>query len=95
MRPVVNGTRPVVNGMRRAVSGTLKSRIDASLQARQEAGLTQVQAAERLGKPQSYVSKVERAERRIDPPELARFAEVYGKTIASFLTAGPFSPTES
>lgn len=53
--------------------------------ARQEAGLTQAQAAEQLGKPQSYVSKVERAERRIDPPELARFAEVYGKPVAFFL----------
>ena len=54
-------------------------------EARQDAGLTQAQAAERLGKPQSYVSKVERAERRIDPPELARFAEVYGKEIFFFL----------
>lgn len=54
-------------------------------QARQDAGLTQVQAAELLGKPQSYVSKVERAERRIDPPELARFAKVYGKNLDFFL----------
>ncbi|MEA2563702.1 MAG: hypothetical protein QOH06_5206 [Acidobacteriota bacterium] len=38
-----------------------------------------------LGKPQSYVSKVERAERRIDPPELARFAEVYGRDVSWFL----------
>jgi transcriptional regulator with XRE-family HTH domain len=53
-------------------------------QARQDAGLTQAQAAERLGKPQSYVSKVERAERRIDPPELARFAAIYGKPIGWF-----------
>jgi transcriptional regulator with XRE-family HTH domain len=54
--------------------------------ARREAGLTQVEAAERLGKPQSYVSKVERAERRIDPPELARFAEIYGLPVEWFLT---------
>lgn len=53
--------------------------------ARQEAGLKQEEVAERLGKPQSYVSKVERAERRIDPPELARFAEVYGKPLTFFV----------
>lgn len=54
--------------------------------ARKEAGLTQVEVAERLGKRQAYVSKVERAERRIDPPELARFAEVYGKALDWFLS---------
>jgi transcriptional regulator with XRE-family HTH domain len=53
--------------------------------ARQEAGLKQEDVAKQLGKPQSYVSKVERAERRIDPPELARFAEVYGKPLDWFL----------
>jgi len=53
--------------------------------ARQEAGLKQEEVAARLGKPQSYVSKVERAERRIDPPELARFAEVYGRPVGWFL----------
>jgi transcriptional regulator with XRE-family HTH domain len=55
-------------------------------QARQEAGLKQEEVAARLGKPQSYVSKVERAERRIDPPELARFAEVYSKPVDWFLS---------
>lgn len=55
-------------------------------QARQEAGLKQEEVADRLGKPQSYVSKVERAERRIDPPELARFAEIYGKPVDWFLS---------
>lgn len=55
-------------------------------QARKEAGLKQEEVGEQLGKPQSYVSKVERSERRIDPPELARFAAVYGKPIDWFLT---------
>jgi transcriptional regulator with XRE-family HTH domain len=61
--------------------------------ARKEAGLTQEEVAERLGKPQSYVSKVERAERRIDPPELARLAAVYGRDVGWFLaleTSGDF-----
>ena len=38
--------------------------------ARRDAGLRQVDLAERLGKPQSFVSKVERGERRLDVVEL-------------------------
>jgi transcriptional regulator with XRE-family HTH domain len=54
-------------------------------QAREAAALTQVQVAEKLGKPQSYVSKVESGERRIDPVELAQFAEIYGREVGYFL----------
>lgn len=62
-----------------------RSMVEKLKLARQEAGLKQEDVAKRLGKPQSYVSKVERAERRIDPPELALFAEVYGKPLDWFL----------
>lgn len=34
--------------------------------ARKYAGITQVQLAEKLGKPQSFVSKTENRERRLD-----------------------------
>ena len=53
--------------------------------ARKEAGLTQAEVAKRLGKPQSYVSKCELGERRIDPLELAAFAKVYGRSVAWFV----------
>ncbi|OLR89538.1 helix-turn-helix domain-containing protein [Actinokineospora bangkokensis] len=48
---------------------------------RLEAGLTQVQVAERLGEPQSFVSKYESGERRLDVVELRYVAEAVGSTI--------------
>ncbi|WP_312134396.1 helix-turn-helix transcriptional regulator [Brevundimonas sp.] len=52
---------------------------------RKEAGLTQVELATRLGKPQSYVSKVERGERRIDVIEFCQIAEALGHDPAKLL----------
>jgi hypothetical protein len=37
-------------------------------------------------RPQSFVSKVETGERRIDPTELEKFAKLYGKPITFFLS---------
>jgi transcriptional regulator with XRE-family HTH domain len=54
-------------------------------EAREAAGLTQEKVAKELGKPQSFVSKVETGERRIDPTELEKFAKLYGKPITFFL----------
>jgi transcriptional regulator with XRE-family HTH domain len=48
-------------------------------QARLEAGLTQVQVAEKLGKGQAFVSKCELGQRRVDFVELQMFAQIYGK----------------
>ena len=48
------------------------------VQARKEAGLTQSQLAARLGKPQSYISKAERGERRVDVVEFVDIAEAIG-----------------
>ena len=53
--------------------------------ARKEAGLTQEDVAYALSKPQPFVSKVERGERRLDAVELAHFAELYGKPLSYFL----------
>ena len=54
-------------------------------EARKAAGLTQKRVAEQLGKPQSFVCKVESGERRIDPVELETFAALYEQPIAFFL----------
>jgi len=44
--------------------------------ARKTAGLTQQQVAKRLHRPQSYVSKYESGERRLDVIEFLRVARV-------------------
>ena len=52
--------------------------------AREEAGLIQDQVAEALGKPQSFVSKMESGERRLDLVEMEEIAELYGKSLEYF-----------
>lgn len=53
--------------------------------ARRASGLTQVEAAERLGVPQTFISRVELGERRLDPFELQELGELYGKPMEFFL----------
>ncbi|CAM3527130.1 Helix-turn-helix transcriptional regulator [Tsukamurella ocularis] len=50
-------------------------------QLRIDAGLTQVQVAERLGEPQSFVSKYESGERRLDVIELKHVVEALGTSL--------------
>lgn len=60
------------------------------LTARKEADLTQRQVTVSLGKPQSWLSKCESGERRIDILELAHLAVIYDKQLNFFLP----SPSE-
>jgi transcriptional regulator with XRE-family HTH domain len=53
-------------------------------QAREEAHLTQVQVAKLLSRPQSFVSKSESGERRVDFVELRHLAKIYRKPISFF-----------
>jgi transcriptional regulator with XRE-family HTH domain len=47
-------------------------------QVREEAGLRQVDFAERLGRPQSFVSKLETSERRLDLIEIREVCHACG-----------------
>lgn len=53
--------------------------------ARLEAGLRQIDVAKKLRRTQSYVSRVEVGEQRLDIMELKRFADLYKKDIKYFL----------
>lgn len=52
--------------------------------ARERAGLTQEDLAQRLQETQSFVSKCERGERRIDVVELRHFCEALGVPLLEF-----------
>ena len=54
-------------------------------EARRAAKLSQEEVAERLGVRQTFVSKIELGERRIDPIELEELAELYGTAITDLL----------
>lgn len=53
--------------------------------ARIEAGLAQQEVAGKLGKPQSYISKIESGERWLDVAEIKKFAVIYKKDISFFI----------
>jgi transcriptional regulator with XRE-family HTH domain len=52
--------------------------------AREDAGLTQVQLAEALERTQSFVSKVERGETRLDVIQLRTWLAALGATLPAF-----------
>ena len=59
--------------------------IEKLKKARFEAELKQEDVALKLKKPQSYVSKIERGERRVDVAELKELAGIYKKDINFFV----------
>lgn len=53
--------------------------------AREACGLTQLEVAQRLGKPQSFVSKYERGERRLDFTEFMELASILSIDVGKFI----------
>ena len=60
--------------------------LDRLRQARQEAGLTQTELARTLQRSQTWVSKCELGERRVDFVELEDLAAALGKPVEWFST---------
>ena len=54
-------------------------------EAREKAGVSQEEMAVRLGETQSFVSKCERGERRMDIVELREFCKAMGVTLEKFV----------
>jgi transcriptional regulator with XRE-family HTH domain len=65
------------------------------IEARENAGMTQVQVAELLSKPQSFVSKYERGERRLDFSEFIEIAAALEIDVHAFIDEYRSSPSIS
>ena len=62
-----------------------KKIVERLKEARLDAGLGQVEVAEKLGRTQSYVSKIESGQRRFDVLQLKEFAKLYKKPLDFFV----------
>lgn len=60
--------------------------INKLIELRESKDVTQVELAQRLGKPQSYVSKVEILERRLDVIELTDWLEALNTKLVNFFS---------
>lgn len=70
----------------RLISPTDQKKFQALVrQVRAEAGLTQEEVARRLERPQSFVSKYESGERRLDVLELREVCRALGMTLPEFV----------
>ncbi len=54
--------------------------------ARLDAGLSQQTVADKLGRPQSYISKIESGERRVDIIEVKALAKLYNQKIEELVS---------
>jgi transcriptional regulator with XRE-family HTH domain len=64
---------------------THKDLVSRLVKAREAANLRQIDAAKKLGRTQSYISKIEAGQRRIDTVQLKEFAAIYKKTLQDFI----------
>lgn len=59
--------------------------IEQLRKAREDAHLSQEEVAKILGKTQSYVSKIESGQRKIDVIQLKEFSKIYKKKLNFFI----------
>ncbi len=62
-----------------------KALVAKLIKARKDAGLLQEDAAKLLGRTQSYISKIEAGQRRIDLIQLKEFSKIYKKDLDFFI----------
>ncbi|MFC1625414.1 helix-turn-helix domain-containing protein [Patescibacteria group bacterium] len=62
-----------------------KTVVERLKKARIDSGLKQEEVAKKLDKPQSYVSKIESGERRLDVAELNAISKIYKKNLDFFI----------
>ena len=73
-----------MNSKDKAYQDAYKNFLARLIEARKQAGLTQVDVAKRLGRAHSFISKCELGERRVDFVELQQLAKIYNKDISFF-----------
>lgn len=73
------------NQLKSIYEGAYRALLAALVDARQEAGLTQQQLADKLGRPQSFVSKVENGDRRLDVIEFLEICRLLGADAPALL----------
>jgi transcriptional regulator with XRE-family HTH domain len=73
---------PFVKGISEKAEGHLQGLVR---QIRLDAGVTQLELANRIGVPQSFISKFESGERRLDILELRQICRALGLNLADFV----------
>ena len=64
-----------------------RAMIKKLVEARKKAGFMQMDVAKKLGVHQSFISKIETCQRRVDVLELKRFAEMYGVGVGEIVSS--------
>jgi transcriptional regulator with XRE-family HTH domain len=59
--------------------------VDKLIRARKAAKLKQSDVAKKLGRTQSYISKIEAGQRRLDTVQLSELAAAYKKSLLYFI----------
>jgi predicted XRE-type DNA-binding protein len=85
-----------VTGVDKAIWSERQEQLTGTLRRfRVQAGLSQVEVARRLGVPQSFVSKYENGERRLDLIELEQVARALGTTLGLLVAAFESQPASA
>jgi transcriptional regulator with XRE-family HTH domain len=77
-----------VNPKNKAYQRAYEAFRERLIKARTDAGMTQGEVNERMGKAHSFMSKCELGERRVDFVELQMLAKIYAKSLSFFVTEG-------